>query len=110
MLIGVNTDSEFSYGHYCSLNRRDIENSLNENLGKILTNDVNERLLDQHVVNMGKDKKYYFTNDFFFGERHLGSVTKYKLIDEKHGIEQIIKSSGILCSTCKIVFQISHRI
>ena len=100
MLIGVNTDSEFSYGHYCALNRRNIEIDLNENLRKILINDVNERLLNQHVVKIGKNKEYYFINDFFFGERHLGSVTKFKIIVEDKGIEQIFKSSGILCSTC----------
>ena len=44
--------------------------------------------------------KYYFLNDLYFGEKHLGGVTKFRITTDRTE-NRLIKSSGIICSTCK---------
>lgn len=99
MLIGVNTDSDFSHGYFCSLNKLNIKEHLNSNLIKILTGDYKERFLDRHLVTRENKMKYYLLNDLYFGEKQLGSVSKFK-ITTNETINKVIKSSGIICSTC----------
>lgn len=105
LLVGVNTDSDFSHGYYCSLNKLNIKENLEANVLKLLNQEYQERLLDRHMVVRENKMKYYFLNDLFFGEKHLGNVTKFRITSDKTE-NRLIKSSGIICSTCKIYFKI----
>ena len=101
LLVGVNTDSDHSFGHYCALSKYSLDDSLDANLLKILKDDVKVRFLDKHIINVENRKKFYFINDLFFGEKHLGSVSKYSISTDIVQ-EKVIKSSGIICSTRNI--------
>lgn len=107
-LVGVNTDSNRSKGFYCSFNLDDRKSckSNEENLDVIIENIINQRYsiksLNKLEVHTSL-KKYYFINDLYFGEKFLGRISKYKLnvkSDEEKEKEYIVKSSGIIFSTC----------
>jgi NAD kinase len=96
LLIGVNTDNAHSIGFYCAVG---INNhSENIFLEKLFKDQIEYRYLNKLKVETD-NKTYYFINDLYFGEKFLGRISKYKLnVDNKR--EEIIKSSGIIFSTC----------
>ncbi len=77
-----------------------MKEDLNANVLKLLNQEYEERLLNRHLVVRENKMKYYFLNDLYFGEKHLGGVTKFRITTDKTE-NRIIKSSGIICSTCK---------
>lgn len=104
VLIGLNTDKKNSYGFYCSLNTEDNLEKTSQNLSKILSGDCEFKILNKIEI-ARKNNKHYFLNDLYFGEKFSGRISKYKLQTEKHS--EVIKSSGVIFSTCifnKIIF------
>lgn len=107
LLVGVNTDSKFSRGFYCPIHAQEImdsgENSINKSvMNKLMTKDFKQKYLNQILVEV-KNKKYNFINDLYIGEQFMGRISKYNLtVDNKNS--QIIKSSGIIFSTCNFEF------
>lgn len=98
MLIGINTDKKYSLGFYCPLHVEECIENKQERLVKILCNKFERRKLNKIEVGL-RDKKYYFMNDLYFGESFLGRISKYTLgINNEN---KIIKSSGVIFSTCK---------
>ena len=83
------------------MNKLNMKENLNSNVLKILQKDFKERLLDRHMVTRENKMKYYFLNDLYFGEKHLGNVSKYRITTDKTD-NRLLKSSGIICSTCII--------
>ncbi len=98
-MIGVNTDSDFSTGFFCALNKSNFNQNLQLLIKKILNDEVSIRLLDRHMVIKENKKRYFFINDLYFGEKHLGSVTKFSFTP-KEKVNLKVKATGLLCSTC----------
>lgn len=96
-LIGVNTDSGNSVGHFCGIGNL---SDLPAKIDRILNKDFDAKLLPKLKLSLKKSgKEAYFINDVFFGEKFLGRMTKYKLVTENEQPGKIYKSSGILFST-----------
>jgi NAD kinase len=97
LLVGVNTDGAHSFGFYCSTT---INNKSEDKfLDSLVNNKLSYKYLNKLEV-QAHDKTYSFINDLYFGEKFLGRISKYKLeVDNKRS--EIIKSSGIIFSTCK---------
>jgi NAD kinase len=95
ILIGVNTDPINSRGFYCSMN---TGLSLSTSMKKLFKDECKIKKLNKITVKT-KNNSYHFINDCYFGEKFMGRISKYALqIDQ--GTEEIIKSSGIILSTC----------
>jgi NAD kinase len=103
ILIGVNTDSQNSTGYYCPIHAG--ANNLLNNINNILENKFTTKFLNKLEITYNKGDKSYFINDLYFGEKFLGRISKYNLEvinkGEVTGKKALIKSSGVIFSTCK---------
>ena len=105
LLIGVNTDSKYSKGFYCPIHAEhfldNYENEKNKTfLTKLIKKEFEEKYLNQIQVELDNNNKYNFINDLYIGEKFMWRISKYNLmVDDKNS--QILKSSGIIFSTCK---------
>lgn len=128
LVIGLNSGDKYSHGFYCSLDlmnkkyedkiKQVLENKYqhkylnklnvvieeNNNLNANIYRYNRSSIMPEHQKNpeyQNKTRNYSFINDLYYGEKFMGRISKYNLEADDGKKAYLLKSSGLIVSTCK---------